>query len=217
MGCEPLELAPTLRSLQPAIPRTPPRQRAAWPQAPSRNHAEHAFGLVGLVARAQVARTGDTRGDAYLEVLDRALEDGMINDNEATVLRELLSAGDSLPSASASCTLTPLMRSHLPLARGRMTTLLTQIFGTNWITCLRSSATVTRGRQRKLGLTVLTTGQPALICLLTATRYGRSAGPLLELRDSYGCSDPIDGVVDFIHDISLSKVSLDLAMKTTSC
>lgn len=97
LGCEPLEIPPALRSPRPAIPRTLPRQRAAWPQAPSRNRAEHAFGLVGIIARAQVARTGDTRGDAYLEVLDRALEDGTITDEEGTVLREVASGWGLTP------------------------------------------------------------------------------------------------------------------------
>lgn len=71
--------------------------RAPRPQAPSRNRAEHAFGLVGLVARARLARTGDTRGDAYLEVLDRALEDGVITDNEVPILREVASSWGLTP------------------------------------------------------------------------------------------------------------------------
>lgn len=97
LGCEPLEIPPALQSPRPAIRHTPPRQRAAWPEAPSGNRAEHAFGLVGLVARAQVARTGDTRGDAYLEILDRALEDGTITDEEGTVLREVASGWGLTP------------------------------------------------------------------------------------------------------------------------
>lgn len=92
MGCNPLEIPPLLRTLRPPVPRKSPRQRAAMPQASSMNRAKHVFGLVGLIARAQVARTGDTRGDAYLEVLDRALEDGMITDKEVTILREVASA-----------------------------------------------------------------------------------------------------------------------------
>jgi hypothetical protein len=89
MGCEPLEIPAVLRSPVPAIPRTSARPRAASSEAASRNRATHVFGLVGLIARAQVARTGDTRGDAYLEVLDRALEDGTITDEEGTILREV--------------------------------------------------------------------------------------------------------------------------------
>ncbi|MET7397137.1 exonuclease domain-containing protein [Dactylosporangium sp. NPDC005572] len=65
---------------RPAIPRSGRRQAVHTPPIGS---------LAGIAARVGAAATGDHRGDAYLDVLDRSLRDGMLTDDEGAYLLEI--------------------------------------------------------------------------------------------------------------------------------
>ncbi|WP_238006421.1 3'-5' exonuclease [Dactylosporangium sp. AC04546] len=87
LGCRPATFpVPWLRdqdgmlaalTAQPAIPRSGRRQAVHTPPSGS---------LAGIAARVGAAATGDHRGDAYLDVLDRSLRDGMLTDEGAYLL-----------------------------------------------------------------------------------------------------------------------------------
>jgi len=93
LGCHPLDLP------EPQAPRSavgpPLRPRPHTPDVAQETAARrrtHALGPAGLVARTRAARTGDTRGDAYLDVLDRVLADGVLTDDEVATVREVAQA-----------------------------------------------------------------------------------------------------------------------------
>lgn len=94
LGCQPLELPPVpARGRRgnnvPARPRAP---RVDVARATAAMRESHVHGDTGFAARVRSAPTGTAAEDAYLDVLDRCLADGVLTDNDIATLRSAASA-----------------------------------------------------------------------------------------------------------------------------
>nr|WP_300011106.1 DEAD/DEAH box helicase [Pseudonocardia sp.] len=90
LGCHPLDLPhPRARRSAAGPPLRPRPHSPDVAQETAARRQAHALGPAGLVARTRAARTGDTRGDAYLDVLDRVLADGVLTDDDLATVREV--------------------------------------------------------------------------------------------------------------------------------
>ncbi|MFG2045251.1 DEAD/DEAH box helicase [Dactylosporangium sp. NPDC048998] len=88
LGCRPTTLPPSwLRDYNGNLTATTPRP--ALPRSAGPVPTPPATSSAGIAARAAAAATGDHRGDAYLDVLDRVLRDGVLTSDERAHLAEI--------------------------------------------------------------------------------------------------------------------------------
>jgi DNA polymerase III epsilon subunit-like protein len=100
IDCQPLELPaahpPAQRAGSVLAGPRPPRVDVA--QATAAMRRSHAHGDTGFEARTRSAPTGTAADDAYLQILDRCLSDGVLTDDDIATLRSTADAWN-LPAA----------------------------------------------------------------------------------------------------------------------